>query len=396
MTVVEEVTWSCVHCTQDFTHEAEQPMASSSGETCESCYEDLRSCNWCDESFHVDDMSYVDIGDYFMCPQHAHMILQCNGCSITLTSDDDHGNGCGLVLCDSCADYYSCCDSCGDVVHNDYMHYVDRSDEHHCDGCYVENDYVHSYDYTPDFRVFGRSRAGQETATTFGVELEVEYREADWQQANTRLQELWTDKDVTFLKSDGSLSSGVEAVSHPMTLAYAKENINREALASLSEYGVRSWKTSTCGIHIHIGRDTFLNHSHLARFMILFTRSKEQIVKLAGRETSQWASFELNYNESMVKQAFGKQHPDTRYRAINLTNRNTVEVRVFRGSLNGDTIIAHMELLAAMIEYTREQRNIVGMSVSLTWTQFRGWLFLNRQQYPLANTRCTARVDRRI
>lgn len=396
MTVVEEETWICVHCTQRFTQEAEQPMQSSSGETCDSCYEDLRSCTWCDETFHVDDMSWADIGDHFMCPRHSHMILHCDHCNITLIESDDQGDGNGRVLCESCVQEYTTCAECGDLVHDDYTHYVERRDEYHCDSCYEQNDSVHSYDYTPDFRVYGRSRAGQETATTFGVELEVEYRNADWDDANARLQELWTDRDVTFLKSDGSLSSGVEAVSHPMTLAYAKDNINREALASLSRYGVRSWKTSTCGIHIHIGRDTFHNHSHLARFMILFTRSKEQIVALAGRETTQWASFELNYSESMVKQAAGKQHPDTRYRAINLTNRNTVEVRVFRGSLNGDTIIAHMELLAAMIEYTREQRNIVGMSKSLTWVQFRGWLFMNRQQFPLANARCTARVDRRI
>jgi gamma-glutamyl:cysteine ligase YbdK (ATP-grasp superfamily) len=180
-----------------------------------------------------------------------------------------------------------------------------------------------------------------------------------------------------------------------MTLRYAKEHINRQALRDLSCLGIRSWNTNTCGLHVHIGRDTFVNYSHLARFLILLHRSKPSIVALAGRDCSRWASFDLGQDESIVLQAQGKQYPQTRYRAVNLTNDDTVEVRVFRGTLNPDTIIAHLELLDAMIEYTRRQRKIVGLSMSLTWLWFRGWLADNNETYPAANERCAARVDNR-
>ena len=393
MTVVEETTWTCVSCTQDFTHEAEQPMASSEGEICEPCAEDRRSCDYCGTDYHMDDMTFVEVGEQWICDRHNHMVITCDDCGTTLMDSDDHGDR-DISLCERCRDYYSCCDSCGDIVHDNDINYCDRYDQHHCNDCYVEDGGVNSYDYRPCFRIFGRSPQDR-TTTTFGVELEVEYRNAQTAMAIDTLRKMWGNEDVTFLKSDGSLSDGVEAVSHPMTLDFARSNINRDALASLSQQGVRSWKTNTCGIHIHIGRDTFRNHSHLARFMILFTRSKEQIVKLAGRETSQWASFELNPDESMVKQADGKQLPHTRYRAINLMNRDTVEIRVFRGSLNPDTIIAHMELLSAMIEYTRQQRHIIGLSTSLTWQSFRPWLH-NNKNFPAANTRCQDRVDGRI
>lgn len=342
-------------------------------------------------------MTFVEVGERWICERHNHMVITCDDCGTTLMDYEDRGHS-NITLCERCCDYYTPCESCGDVVHDNDINYCDRYDQHQCNDCYVEDGEdsgVNSYDYRPCFRIFGRSPQDR-TTTTFGVELEVEYRNAQTAMANDSLRMMWGNEDVTFLKSDGSLRDGVEAVSHPMTLDFARSNINRDALASLSQQGVRSWNTNTCGIHIHLGRDTFRNHSHLARFMILFTRSKEQIVALAGRETSQWASFELNPDESIVKQADGKQLPHTRYRAINLMNRDTVEIRVFRGSLNPDTIIAHMELLSAMTEYTRDQRNIIGLSKSLTWVQFRGWLFMNQQQYPLANARCTARVDRRI
>ena len=395
---VTETTWSCTDCSTEQDADQEQ-VDTIDGVVCDSCSTDYVECAFCGQQDHTDFAVYADTSNNWYCRNHDHMVSSCDHCGTTVDHQqgDDYGDGCGLVLCMYCRDHhYVECHDCGDLVYDSDAVWSDRHDAHFCEYHAPTANDVESYNYRPCFRIFGRQFPANRTATTFGVELEVEYKNANEADVNGLLRTMWGDEDVTFLKSDGSLSDGVEAVSHPMTLDFARRRINHEALASLSSLGVRSWNTTTCGLHIHIGRDTFRNHSHLARFMILFTRSKQQIIALAGRDSSQWANFELGYGESMVKQAAKKEFPATRYRAINLTNDDTVEIRVFRGSLNPHTIIAHMELLSAMIEYTRENRQLVGISTSLMWESFRGWLHIKRNEYPAAQNRCVNRTDRRI
>lgn len=398
MTVTE--TWSCDDCSTEHSNETSNLTETIATVVCDDCATDYVECARCGSLDHIDFSIYADTSNNWYCRNHDHLVSSCDNCGTTVDhqNGDDYGDGCGMVLCITCRQDYVDCYECGDLVHMDCSIYSERHNAHFCEyhAPSFQDDEVESYSYKPYFRIFGREFPATRTATTFGVELEIEYKGANRADTHGLLKSMWSNEDVTFLKSDGSLSDGVEAVSHPMTLDFARRYLNHEALASLSNLGVRSWNTTTCGLHIHIGRDTFRNHSHLARFMILFTRSKQQIVALAGRDSAQWASFELGSNESMVKQAAGKQYPATRYRAINLTNDDTVEIRVFRGSLNPHTIIAHMELLSAMIEYTREHRQLVGLSESLMWTPFREWLNTKRNYYPSAQERCANRTDRRI
>lgn len=394
--------WVCDRCNNCNDYPVDPvtgEQITTSQETCDVCDEYI-DCEACGRTEHIDYAHSARPEGSLYCGRCSSMaIVACESCDDLLDAfrGEDHGDD-NIVLCRGCREYnYTICEDCGGLFHVDNVCWIDEIDQYLCEYCEDNrpDNQVQSYSYKPHFRIFGRSPENRK-ATTFGVELEVEYKQGDREGTNALLRSMWSDVDVTFLKSDGSLSNGVEAVSHPMTLDFARNNINREALASLGRMGVRSWNTTTCGLHIHIGRDTFLNHSHLARFLILFTRSRQPLVDIAGRDSDQWASFELSSNESLVKQAEGKQYPQTRYRAVNLSNEDTVEVRVFRGSLNPDTIIAHMELLAAMVEYTREQRQLVGISTALTWGSFRIWLHTNRNDYPAAQDRCVARADRRI
>ena len=399
---VTETHWSCDACSTE-QEIGEVPVETTAGFVCQDCETDFVHCEACGRLDHVDESVYADSSDSWYCRRHSSSVSICDSCqgTVDLYRNGNFGDA-NVMLCRRCRDnWYISCEFCHDVIHQDEINWSDRLQQHYCDPCEYElpSSYnrIESYSYKPNWTVWGRHYPDQRKETTFGVELEVEYGDnTGEEEACDLLRQMWSDEDVTFLKSDGSLNDGVEAVSHPMTLHFARLHLNREALASLSRCGVRSWNTRTCGLHFHIGRDTFHNHSHLARFLILFTRSKDQVVALAGRDSSQWASFELSSNESLVKQAEGKQFPQTRYRAVNLSNDDTVEVRVFRGSLRPETIIAHMEFLHAMVEYTREQRRIVGLSTALLWPSFRSWLHSNRDKYPAAQQRCEERVDGRI
>jgi hypothetical protein len=100
-------------------------------------------------------------------------------------------------------------------------------------------------------------------------------------------------------------------------------------------------------------------------------------------------------SQSVVKQAFGKEQPHTRYRALNFENRMTIESRIFRGSLNAETILSHVELLDAMVAYTATLAMSGSLSQKLTWAPFRDFLHTHTDNWPLAEARLVARVDGR-
>ena len=59
-----------------------------------------------------------------------------------------------------------------------------------------------------------------------------------------------------YIKSDSSLDDGMELVSHPMTLDYHKDFCWEKIIHHAVFLGYRSHQTSTCGLHIHVNRDS--------------------------------------------------------------------------------------------------------------------------------------------
>ncbi len=59
-----------------------------------------------------------------------------------------------------------------------------------------------------------------------------------------------------YIKSDGSLDDGMEIVSHPMTLDFHKQFCWKEIMRKAISLGYRSHQTGTCGLHIHVNRDS--------------------------------------------------------------------------------------------------------------------------------------------
>jgi hypothetical protein len=72
-----------------------------------------------------------------------------------------------------------------------------------------------------------------------------------------------------------------------------------------------------------------------------------------------------------------------RYSAVNTQNRETLEMRIFRGTVNGDTIKAHLDLAHASVEYTRTMSiKDIREGGALTSTQFIRYIAENAELYP--------------
>jgi hypothetical protein len=71
-----------------------------------------------------------------------------------------------------------------------------------------------------------------------------------------------------------------------------------------------------------------------------------------------------------------------RYSAINTENDDTIEVRVFKGSLRKERVLSAIEFVHASVEYTRDIK-VTSKNHALSWLKFTGYVASQRwKQYP--------------
>jgi hypothetical protein len=213
--------------------------------------------------------------------------------------------------------------------------------------------------------------------------------------------------ELAYLKHDGSLDNGYEIVTHPMSHDFYKNEASElwETLERLrTNYRVKSWDTRTCGLHIHVSRTGFEGGAHMHRFLNLIYSNQDFYQKLAGREESRWATFHDIIQEVTVRDEQGNRVVDEqgftqfksqrsiasklgrnsteRYSAVNTRNTDTLEIRIFRGTVNQDTVKAHLDLAHASVEYTRTMTVKDVINDALNSNAFMGYIIENVELYP--------------
>jgi hypothetical protein len=259
---------------------------------------------------------------------------------------------------------------------------------------------IHDYSYRPD-PIF-RSSEDEQTRLYFGVEIETEVRGGDYgsrRVAAEYAQQQLEMYDLAYLKSDGSLECGFEIVSHPLSHSYFMNDASRlwDTINKLkSDYNMMAWGTKTCGLHVHISRAGFNNGSHQHRFLQLVYNNKDFYEVLAGRSSSHWAKFDDNVDpttgQKSLKHKFERGGSD-RYAAVNTNNRQTLEMRIFRGSLNPRFIKSAIDLAHASVEYTRVMSVKEVRDGGLSCLNFRQYIESKSELYPSLNERIQIHKD---
>lgn len=317
-------------------------------------------------------------------------------------------------VCVSCSNNATDCLGCGDMVSSEEAHWVEYNDGYVCDYCeryelhtcdYCDEEYVgdshdvsecrdeheseqiNSYSYRPA-PIFHTGMSEETSSSTpfMGFELEMEidgYVNEAAEYAVSRIG------DRAYLKHDASLSDGFELVTHPHTLLGYRESFPFDMLQVLvDDHKAKSWRTSTCGLHVHISRAAFQGLTHQAAFTHLIQDNPAQMSRLAGRTNSQWAKFggETDGMGKPVTIAKKVRNGGTwdRYQAVNTLNRSTIEVRIFRGSMMTRRVMMALELVDAAFHYTRNKGAKALTSGQLTWPEFAKWL-RNRKEYENLN-----------
>lgn len=248
---------------------------------------------------------------------------------------------------------------------------------------------INRYSYKPEPRFGYKNDRESREHLTFGVELECEPRrdgapKMDADELSDRIDEIPGGR--TYCKSDGSLSNGVEIVSHPGTLAHHMYVMHwRQIQRTCEKAGFRSHDTDNSGLHVHVGRAQLGStdaerDETIRKVQVLFALYTAELTRFSRRRRScleQWAPFRsfgvspesiratngdtlATWARSSVP-TFEDDYHQQRYTAVNLMNRATVEVRIFRGTLKRDTLIATIQLVSNVFEY----------AMTHTWDELR-------------------------
>lgn len=264
------------------------------------------------------------------------------------------------TYCPTCARSYSACPECGSVTRTNRLFGVtaeDGSTLRVCETCYTTRYQLiggyHSHRHN--------TRHGEEGTPCFGFEVEVEHDEHNSGQMNAsarRVRDAMPEGTVVF-ETDGSLANGFEVISEPMTHAFFKEHADAfgKALQSLSGDGYKSHDTTSCGLHVHIGRDAFgtlrcERDVTITKVVYMVERFWGDMLKLSRRTESAMERWAGRYGINGVEEAdriVANGANNDRYHCVNLTRDNTVEFRMFRGTLNPATFAATIDLCWALV-----------------------------------------------
>jgi hypothetical protein len=291
-------------------------------------------------------------------------------------------------ICTACseAERYERCDYCCCLYNLEYgqCHIPHNPDDEdcECESCgEIESGGIHSYSYKPRpvFKGVG--------PVFLGWELEVESRGGYNQPEELKKLVSVTIRSVgdsAYLKSDSSINYGFELVTHPMSYDWAMAEFNWGAFDRMSKAG--AYAGNACGLHVHVSKAGFSNPAHDYRWLMFWHRNQRTIKKIARRDSDQWAPFRTSDRKDSINIAKKKNTSHERYCAINPTNENTYEVRVYASSLDVQEVQAALALVDATVEYTRKlSSNDVLTGAGWTFGAFRQWLKGHPEYRPLIN-----------
>ena len=340
---------------------------------CEECAEEvLSTCEHCGSTGIKDDMFYVD--DNFYCEScYNDLFVTCEDCGEPISVDDAYYYD-GTPYCDEC--YTNCftrCAGCENDIPNNETYYDDNTDCYYCEDCYREltNNIIKDY-HERDIDLDFKKLASDNTELYLGFELEVENGNVDNDDRNNDARYIRTHFPELGLcfEHDGSLDYGFEIISQPMTMNYIYEHKEdfKAILKYLDDKGYQSHNGGRCGLHVHISKKAFGEVASDTldkniKKLLLFTETyKNELITFSRRQNFHYCEFisskiksnydnmnkDIYYKSAEVLQGLNKRI--NRYQVVNLENSNTIELRVFRGTLKFETFMATLEFVNSLVE----------------------------------------------
>lgn len=262
---------------------------------------------------------------------HADDTISCERCDELCTETTPvHARGRTgrmtiVEYCDECREDRNVeyCANCCDFFDSPNM--VERDGDSYCENCAEELEPEEDSSSIPSYHNAHRWDAPMGPSYSFELEVEAEERDS--------LVAILKEKnfDRVSWEMDGSLSceKGLEILiqhrSSPGALAQSTIQIVQAIKGK--GLGLHSWEGGKCGMHLNSNRSGWSKHS-VMRLIYIVQACKEQLVKISGRESNQWANFGLaGYTLRQTADSMAGK-----YRALRV-GWDRFEWRMFRGTL---------------------------------------------------------------
>jgi len=260
------------------------------------------------------------------------------------------------------------CEGCKKKIDERYA--LESGDCYYCLDCWLgkyENHLLFHYDYKPK-PIFCKM-SFEKNPLFLGIELEVE--------ANDDTDEYYDDEDddsnsdgylqdyaygimksyPCYIKYDGSLNNhGMEIVTHPQSVKYHKRIFKwKQLLETLKADGFTSYKNNRCGLHIHISKKWFKPEDFL-KFNIFFDKNFSVMKRFSKRTKTNYCN-KVNAEEtrriSKDKKKAQLEEWYDHYRCVYFGNPTTIELRIFRGTLDIDRFNATLDITEALAYFVK-------------------------------------------
>src|SRR3990167_4422843 len=279
----------------------------------------------------------------------------------------------------------SSCDRCGIRGGSDIRLYEPLS-QMLCRACMLimrQQEVIKGHNWSPD--AFNRTAGKHEKVRIpiyYGTELEINTKTQAVDHA--REFESWLKSngmgEFFYFKRDGSLRTGYEIVTHPLTAQARHERIDWKAICQyLRDTGATSEESGECGLHIHASRNA-LTDREIGKMKYFLFANRMQIHKLSRRTNYRYCAFEpysISNNRCFTEaRAILKYIPDSlnRYTALNIhTGKPTIEFRFMRGTLDHKRLLASFQLIDSLIHFAKAH-SVMTQDKPYSWSTYRLWI----------------------
>lgn len=181
----------------------------------------------------------------------------------------------------------------------------------------------------------------------------------------------------SIFKFDGSVQAGFEIVTNPLTLREQREAWSEELFYALNNIGFISFSAGCCGMHVHVSKRC-LSNLQMAKVMKFIHNKNNRpfLKKIAQREDKTYATFSS-------KKSFGyllHQKFKNRYEGINFIPSETIEFRLFKGTLNYKAFHKNLEFCESLINFCAT--GVTGVNESSIWWNYINYIRENSKIYP--------------
>lgn len=274
----------------------------------------------------------------------ANLYIPCSLCENSNVPIDARHCDCSRVVCSSCATVCSACarQTCDSCNHAGFCPRCVRRNRLDLKS-YTLKPYVAEYDQKADWSFHKKDY--ERTKAYLGIELEVEMGGGTLEGLFRISKKYLPDKHMWVY--DGSLNNGAELVITPHTLDKFREVNLRQMLFQLRGICC-SYKNGRCGLHVHVGLEGFKKKAVLV----------EKLRRMMCNNKSWFKRFSQRNSQSMDRWCFIPKSYDVcdwnaKYVCLNMSEHNTLEFRIFRGTLGYQRFMASLQLVDALMLFAQ-------------------------------------------